>query len=99
MDKPLTVADFADKIGQRFAIEDGAGSSIASVLTEAKPLNPGRGINGARPPFSLVFVADQPQPLPQRIYRMEHDTLGIVSIFLVPIGRDARGISYQATFN
>src|SRR5690348_14290361 len=99
MEKPLTIADFADKIGQRFAIEDGVGTPIASILVEAQPLNPARGVGGARPPFSLVFVADQPQPLPQRIYRMAHDRLGIMSIFLVPIGHDARGVSYQATFN
>ena len=37
--------------------------------------------------------------LPQRIYRMEHNGLGDLSIFVVPVGKNAGGVTYQATFN
>jgi len=37
--------------------------------------------------------------LPQRLYRLEHNGLGELDIFLVPIGKDEQGVSYQATFN
>jgi hypothetical protein len=37
-------------------------------------------------------------PLPQRIYRIEHATLGAFDLFLVPIGPDAQGLRYQAVF-
>lgn len=101
MDRMLTLEDFADKVGDRFAIEPGDRDSatVAATLTEASALQAGRAVALKRPPFSLVFVAEHQAPLPQRIYRVEHDTLGALSIFLVPIGRDARGVSYQATFN
>ena len=36
--------------------------------------------------------------LPQRIYRLEHAELGGLDLFLVPIGRDASGITYEAVF-
>ena len=101
MDRTLVFEDFADKVGQGFAIavDDGA-TSVAATLAEAELLNPGRGPDGSRRiPFSLVFVADHPAVLPQRLYRIEHEALGALAIFLVPIARDARGVSYQATFN
>jgi hypothetical protein len=36
--------------------------------------------------------------LPQRIYRLEHDELGALDLFLVPIGRDDSGVRYEAVF-
>lgn len=101
MDRPLALEDFADKVGDRFAIavDDRPAGAVAATLTEAEPLFPGRAPAGSRPPFSLVFVADHAPMLAQRIYRIEHAALGAMSIFLVPIGRGARGFSYQATFN
>jgi len=36
--------------------------------------------------------------LPQRIYRVEHDAIGVCEIFLVPLTPDADGARYQAVF-
>ena len=52
-----------------------------------------------RPPFSLVFLGKDPRVLPQRLYRLEHEELGTLTIFLVPVGKDAEGVLYQAVFN
>ncbi len=49
---------------------------------------------GGRAPFSLVFRGGPDPPLPQRIYRVEHDELGALEIFLVPIAPDR----YEAVF-
>ena len=93
--------DFADKVGQGSRLPSmTAPASVAATLAEAERRNPGRGLDGSsRIPFSLVFVADHPAVLPQRLYRIEHEALGALAIFLVPIAPDARGMSYQATFN
>jgi hypothetical protein len=44
--------------------------------------------SGGRAPFSLEFRGGPDPPLPQRIYRLEHDELGAIEIFLVPIASD-----------
>ncbi len=101
MYRTLVFEDFADKVGQGFAIalDDDGGGAIVAILAEAEQRKPGRARDGSRAPFSLVFVAEHQQVLPQRLYRIEHEALGALAIFLVPIARDARGVSYQATFN
>lgn len=97
--KMLVLEDFADKVGHVFAINEQDIPAIPLTLTEAEPLNPTSARPGIRPPFSLVFLARDPRVLPQRLYRMEHNELADLTIFLVPIGKDAEGVSYQATFN
>jgi hypothetical protein len=52
----------------------------------------------SRAPFSLVFRGGPDPPLRQRIYRVEHDELGALDIFFVPIGPDEVGQLYQAIF-
>lgn len=94
----LSHADFSDKIGQVFSIGDQDVPQIPLTLTEAEELKVQRIMPGGRQPFSLVFVARDPRVLPQRIYRLEHNGLGDLDIFLVPIGKDANGVSYQAMF-
>ncbi|MGA3310825.1 MAG: hypothetical protein ABSD08_19770 [Xanthobacteraceae bacterium] len=95
----LVFEDFADKVGEVFAISEQGVPGIPLILREAEPLNPAMSLRGVRPPFSLIFLARDVRVLPQRIYRMEHNGLGEVSIFLVPVGKDAEGVSYQAVFN
>jgi hypothetical protein len=49
---------------------------------------------GGRAPFSLVFTGGPEPPLPQRTYRVEHERLGAMEIFLVPIAPGR----YEAVF-
>jgi hypothetical protein len=51
-----------------------------------------------REQFSLLFRGGPDQPLPQRIYRVEHDDLGALDLFLVPLGPDDVGQRYEAVF-
>jgi hypothetical protein len=37
--------------------------------------------------------------MPQRIYRLQHEELGQLELFLVPIGPDADGMCYEAVFS
>ena len=52
-----------------------------------------------RRPFSLLFRGPPEPVLPQRLYAMEHETLGTIEIFIVPIGPDKEGMRYEAVFN
>ena len=96
--RPLVYEDFADKLGQDFALREADVPDMALRLSEAVLLKV-PGLPGVRPPFTLVFVADDARVLPQKIYRLEHAALGALDIFLVPVGKDNSGVSYEAVFN
>jgi hypothetical protein len=50
-------------------------------------------------PFSLLFLGP-PQPvLPQRTWDLAHPALGVLAIFLVPIGPVGGRMRYEAVFN
>ena len=87
----LTVTDFAALRGDRFRIapDDAEPFEVELVDVSEIPREP-----GGRAPFSLEFQGGPNPPLPQRIYRVEHDELGAIEIFLVPIAADR----YEAVF-
>jgi hypothetical protein len=81
----LTVDDFAPLLHERFRIEPGEQAPFEVELVEVSeiPREP-----GGRAPFSVVFQGGPSPPLPQSINRVEHDDLGAIEIFLVPIAAD-----------
>lgn len=93
----LTVAEFTPLVGAEFRLITPDASSQAVRLQSALALGAARE-PGVRDPFALHFLAASANVLPQAIYRLEHDTLGPLDIFLVPIGWDASGVTYEAIF-
>lgn len=90
--------DFAKTANTSFELSLGE-TSMMLTLVEIKPL-PALNFPGAlRQPFSLIFRSATQLILPQRIYRLLNAATGPLDIFLVPVGRDAQGVSYQAVFN
>jgi len=49
--------------------------------------------------FSLVFRGPLDPAMGQGMCQMEHDALGTLALFIVPIGPDPRGMRYEAVFN
>ncbi len=49
--------------------------------------------------FALHFRGPLEMPFPQAIRQLEHDTLGTLTLFLVPIGKDEQSMIYEAAFN
>jgi hypothetical protein len=49
--------------------------------------------------FSAVFRGPLNFLLHQSIHRLEHERLGVLELFLVPIGQEADGFRYEAIFN
>jgi hypothetical protein len=90
----LRADDFAPLLREPFRIDPGDGSAIAVDLIEVSEADSGAG----RRQFSLVFQGGPTPPLPQRIYAVEHERLGRIEIFLVPLGPDGIGQRYQAVF-
>ena len=91
----MDLQGFSRAAHQEFELSLGE-SAITLTLVEVAPLPHGGGL---RQPFSLLFRGASPIVLPQKLYPLSNATLGKLSIFLVPIGRDGAGVLYQAVFN
>lgn len=98
----LTQSQFSGYLGDAFRIEGELEVCMNLQLIEATHLSSGRHTksNGQRPePFALVFQGPQNSPLDQAIYRLQHEHLGELPVFLVPIDQDEEGVYYEAIFN
>ena len=93
----LTLATFADCVGEAFRIRVTPGRSIDVTLAEAVALRDAPAAGG-RAPFSIVFRASGEESLPQGIYAVEHETIGACEIFLVPLAPEAGAPRYEAVF-
>lgn len=49
--------------------------------------------------FSILFRGPSDIFVPQQTYRLAHETMGELDVFLVPVGRESDGFRYQAVFN
>lgn len=98
----LTKEFFQEHLNTPFRIRFGAldeGQTLELVLADIDVYGP-NPTSAPRPePFSLIFIGPRDRVLPQRIYPLEHDQLGMLEIFIVPIGPDQRGMRYEAVFN
>ena len=92
-----TIELFNDKVGQVFTVETAGFPPVELTLTEAKPIK--NYAKAAREPFSLIFTSKGVGVLPQRIYDLRNEALGLRPIFLVPIGVQGDVATYQAIFN
>jgi hypothetical protein len=91
----LTAEDFVPYQADCFRIVPREVPPFEVELTE---VSVGETEGASRKQFSLVFRGGPTPPLPQQILRVEHDRLGALEIFLVPLGPDERGQCYQAVF-
>lgn len=91
-----TLDTFAPAVGETFTVGGDGGAKVELLLVEATPKN--AGPHAPRPSFSLLFQGPAEPFLPQATYRFEHGSLGEMGIFIVPLGRDEHGTTYEAFF-
>lgn len=98
----LTVDDFRTRVGEVFAIDTGQAGTIELELTEARPYDPSAPSadeSGNRSPFQLRFRGPAEPIVAQQICPLENATLGRLEIFLVPLGQEEGGTTYEAVFS
>jgi hypothetical protein len=96
----LTATSFAPAVGETFAL-DADGDRLDLELLESRlhdPDAPAEDASGRRAPFSLLFRGPVEPILPQRIYHLEHVSVGAIDIFIVPVAHDGSGTTYEAVF-
>jgi hypothetical protein len=97
----LTFDLFEGRIGEEFVVSADGMPPVPMELAEAtESTEPGgNGPQGQeRLQFSLVFRGPLEPVLPQAIYGLDHDSLGHLDLFLVPIGPADGAMRYHAAF-
>lgn len=98
-DDLLEVDFFAARVGETFTIALEERDDYRLELVEALATG---GDSDARQPFSVLFRARDELLLPQAIYRLEHQGLDPIDLFLVPLGPekgDDGVLLYEAAFS
>lgn len=97
------MAMFSPLVGETFTLRVDDSRSLDVELAQCSDLSrdspASRSDDGRRSPFSLVFRGPANVVLPQRIYRLQHPSVGSFEPFLVTIGPDERGMRYEAIFS
>lgn len=96
----LQSADFSAHLHETFRIHlDGEADAVPLELAQVTESAGGSGLE-ARRSFSLLFLGPvSPQYLVQHTYRLEHERMGTLEIFLVPLGPENGRMKYEAIFN
>ncbi len=89
---------FTGHMGDSFRLPLNADQSLSLTLIEVTPLKAYEGLP-RQDPMALLFRGPCDVVLPQNTYNLEHERLGTVTLFLVPIIPDAEGPRYEAVIN
>jgi len=92
----ITHESFESLLGETVDLKAGELSFKADV--ESVSLlrqNPGQ----ERQPFSLVLQAHDASNHGQQTYQLSHPDLGVLALFMVPIGPGEEGMRYEVVFN
>lgn len=91
----ITLDSFSKHVNTKFTMRYGDSQTAELRLVEATDV----GSSERQIQYSLLFVAPAEAPDAQGIYRVEHDQMGELDLFLVPVGKDEGGLRYEAIFN
>lgn len=88
-------AEFEAVVGSEFIMELGEGLATPVSLKQCQT----RLDTPVQECFSLLFLAPDSTPPIQAVRQLKHAVLGEMTLFLVPIKRDAAGLHLEAVFN
>jgi hypothetical protein len=93
----LTSADFTPYLNQTFTVD--LDEQMVIPLELVSVTETGSARDGWQP-FELLFLGPvSRQYLVQGTYRLEHEQMGALDIFLVPLGPEGGRMRYEAVFN
>lgn len=81
--------------GGRFQVCNAPYDTLTLTLDEVKD----RGSNASFEQFTLLFRGSADLPMPQGVYKLQEERLGIVEWLLVPVGKEADSYLYEAVFS
>jgi hypothetical protein len=91
----LKISDFAEQVNSKFQMHIDEATAFELELVEANK----HGATESPYQFSLKFAAPHTAPISQGLYRLDHEKMGELQLFLVPIAKDNQWLYYEAVFN
>ena len=91
----LTHEEFSKHLNTKFRIHVNNSETVEAELTDVSELL----ISPRQERFSLLFRTANEPFLGQGMRHFEHERMEPFELFIVPIGRDEEGTSYEAVFN
>ncbi len=86
---------FSEHLHTTFKVRAPGGEPLSLELIEVAEKNESPRVEQ----FSLIFRGPVTPHFPQGTYTFEHEKLGALDLFTVPLGPDSAGMSYQVIFN
>lgn len=86
---------FRDQLGSMFSARISENETVGFELTEVDSVVS----NERQENFTLLFRAPNEVAQVQGIFELANPTLGEMSVFLVPVKREADGLYFEAVFN
>ncbi|MGR9087924.1 MAG: DUF6916 family protein [Gammaproteobacteria bacterium] len=93
----LTKEHWPIYLGDRFRVDIAESGEMELQLYEVSGFS--RQKETGREAYSLLFSGPMNPVLQQGIFTIRHNAMGLLDIFLVPIGPDSKGMRYEAIFN
>lgn len=91
----MTAATFSKVLNTKFRFHLSTTDLLELELTKVEEF----GSSPRQQRFSIQFQGPLDRVLLQGMYRVEHDQLGTVDLFIVPIAKEEEGMVYEAAFN
>ncbi|HYV05314.1 MAG TPA: hypothetical protein VFB82_12045 [Blastocatellia bacterium] len=95
MVEKLTRETFDENLNTQFRIMLDGAATLELELIEVKP---GRS-TPRQEQFSLLFQGPHEIQLHQGMFRLEHEKMRALDLFLVPVRKDEQAYYYEAVFN
>jgi len=90
---------FRENLNTKFRVRAEAPRPVELELVEVKSYNPEENEQRGMERFSLFFQGPADIFVPQGTYTLEHERMGALDIFIVPVTRDGGGFRYESVFN
>ena len=87
--------EFAEHLNTKFRTFFHPEQPTEIELTEVTPMREKPGFEA----FSLIFLVPQEIGPFQGMFKTEHDALGTMDLFLVPVEQTQKGMLFEALFN
>ncbi len=99
MAERLAEEDYAKHLHTKFRVRAESPTEAELELVEVVGYQGGANEEGGMARFSLFFEGSPDVFLQQGTYAFDHEQLGEVVLFVVPVARTERGFRYESVFN